>query len=94
MTNTCKARYLDLIVNSGESSRLIPAKNECSNNDKKNSSTITADAIIPVSWFTGNQTISCVPLMTDHKLAANLTSTINIPVCEGDGMYFYYFFYF
>ncbi|VDI45015.1 Hypothetical predicted protein [Mytilus galloprovincialis] len=85
MTNTCKARYLDLIVNSGESSRLIPAKNECSNNDKKNSSTITADAIIPVSWFTGNQTISCVPLMTDHKLAANLTSIINIPVCEGDG---------
>ncbi|CAG2220506.1 unnamed protein product [Mytilus edulis] len=77
------ARYLDLIVNIGKSSRLIPVINECSNNDKKNSSTITANAIIPAAWFTGNQTISCVPLMTDPELAANLTSTTGIPVCEG-----------
>ncbi|XP_052104382.1 uncharacterized protein LOC127737591 [Mytilus californianus] len=83
MTNTCKARYLDLIVNNGESSRLIPTMNECGNNDKKNSSTISADVIIPVSRFSGNQTISCVPLMTDPELAANLTSTMGIPVCEG-----------
>ncbi|CAC5405604.1 unnamed protein product [Mytilus coruscus] len=83
MRNTCKVKSLALLVNHGESSRLIPDINDCSNNDRNSSSTVSADAIIPVSRFSGNQTISCVPLMTDPKLAANLTSTMGIPVCGG-----------
>lgn len=83
MTNTCQTSSIALIINNEESSRLIPDINDCSNHDKKSSSTISADAIIPVSRFSENQTISCVPFMTDPKLAANLTSTTGIPVCEG-----------
>ncbi|XP_076096462.1 uncharacterized protein LOC143067240 [Mytilus galloprovincialis] len=84
MKNNCKTISLNLFVNDGDSSRVIPTINDCSNPDRKSSSKIIAEAIIPVSWFSGNQTISCVPFMTDLQLAANLTSTMSIPVCEGD----------
>ncbi|XP_071165344.1 uncharacterized protein [Mytilus edulis] len=84
MKNNCKTGSLNLFVNDGDSSRMIPTMNDCSIPDRKSSSKIIAEAIIPLSWFSGNQTISCVPLMTDQKLAANLTSTMGIPICEGD----------
>ncbi|CAG2220509.1 unnamed protein product [Mytilus edulis] len=83
MTNTCKTSSVALFLNDGESSRLIPVMNDCSNHDRKSSSKVSADAIIPTWRFSGNQTISCVPLMTDPELAANLTSTTGIPVCQG-----------
>lgn len=87
MMKTCKASSLALFVNDGNSSRMIPNINVCSNNDEESGTTVSADAKIPASRFSRNQTISCVPLMTDPELAANLTSTTGIPVCEGGGMY-------
>ncbi|CAC5405608.1 unnamed protein product [Mytilus coruscus] len=84
MIKTCMASSLALFVNDEGSSRMIPDINVCSNNDKESGTTVSVDAIIPASWLSGNMTISCVPLMTDPKLAANLTSTTGIPVCEGD----------
>ncbi|VDI45014.1 Hypothetical predicted protein [Mytilus galloprovincialis] len=83
MMKTCKASSLALFVNDGNSSRMIPNINVCSNNDEESGTTVSADAKIPASRFSRNQTISCVPLMTDPELAANLTSTTGIPVCEG-----------
>ncbi|XP_071165340.1 uncharacterized protein [Mytilus edulis] len=84
MIKTCVASSLALFVNDGGSSRMIPNMNVCSDNHQESGTTVSADAIIPASWFSGNMTISCVPLMTDPGLAANLTSTTRIPVCEGD----------
>ncbi|XP_052104381.1 uncharacterized protein LOC127737590 [Mytilus californianus] len=84
MIKTCMASSVALFVNNGKSSRLIPNIDVCSSNDKNSGTTVSVDAIIPVSQFSENQTISCVPLMTDMQLAANLTSTSGIPVCEGD----------
>lgn len=83
MIKTCLASSLALFVNDRGSSRLVPDINVCSSNDKENGTTVSADVMIPVSQFSENQTISCVPLMTDPELAANLTSTTGIPVCEG-----------
>lgn len=87
MTKTCMASSLALFVNDGGSSRLIPDIDVCSFTDKNSGTTVSADAIIHVSQLSENQTISCVPLMTNMELAANLTSTSGIPVCEG-GMYY------
>ncbi|VDI20101.1 Hypothetical predicted protein, partial [Mytilus galloprovincialis] len=84
MIKTCVASSLALFVNDGGSSRMIPNINVCSDNHQESGTTVSADAIIPASWLSGNMTISCVPLMTDSGLAANLTSTIRIPACEGD----------
>ncbi|CAG2245041.1 unnamed protein product [Mytilus edulis] len=66
------------------SSRLIPDIDVCSFTDKNSGTTVSADAIIHVSQLSENQTISCVPLMMNMELAANLTSTSGIPVCDGD----------
>ncbi|XP_063425990.1 uncharacterized protein LOC134709771 [Mytilus trossulus] len=84
MIKTCMASSLALFVNDGNSSRMIPNINVCSNNDQQSGTTVSVDAILGASWFSGNTTISCVPLITDSELAANLTSTTRIPVCEGD----------
>ncbi|VDI12038.1 Hypothetical predicted protein [Mytilus galloprovincialis] len=85
MTKTCMASSLALFVNDGGSSRLIPDIDVCSFTDKNSGTTVSADAIIHVSQLSENQTISCVPLMTNMELAANLTSTSDcIPDCKDD----------
>ncbi|CAG2231381.1 unnamed protein product [Mytilus edulis] len=84
MKKTCMASSLALFVNDKGSSRLIPDIDVCSFTDKNSGTTVSADAIIHVSQLSENQTISCVPLMMNMELAANLTSTSGIPVCDGD----------
>ncbi|XP_076095329.1 uncharacterized protein LOC143066215 [Mytilus galloprovincialis] len=84
MKKTCMASSLALFVNDKGSSRLIPDIDVCSFTDKNSGTTVSADEVIHVSQLSENQTISCVPLMMNMELAANLTSTSGIPVCEGD----------
>lgn len=87
MTANCIASSLVLVVNHEQPSKEVPDTNVCSNKDRIGDKKLSVDKTFRISKLSENQTISCVPIMKNIELAANLTSTTTLPFCEGDGMY-------
>ncbi|XP_063425991.1 uncharacterized protein LOC134709772 [Mytilus trossulus] len=88
MTANCIASSLVLVVNNEPTSKELPDTNVCSNNDMMGGTKLAVDETFRISKLSVNQTISCVPVMKNIELAANLTSTTTVPFCEGDDCVF------
>ncbi|VDI47873.1 Hypothetical predicted protein [Mytilus galloprovincialis] len=81
MTANCIASSLILDVNHEQPSKEVPDTNVCSYNDMTSGTKLSVDQTFHISKFSENQTISCVPVMKNIELAANLhlTSTTTLP---------------